>query len=136
MIDNRINGGSRYSHRRGYVRHRKREINRKSRDKLCSWYRCDGGRWLLNLRGCTLDWSNAGSLTEPVQSLEPVQSPSVLLGSYSMPSKSAIDVTVGEPDVGTEAGLAPIVVVVSSMSCRYSDSAKSLPLAIADRRRT
>ena len=53
-----------------------------------------------------------------------------------MPSKARIDVTVGEPDVGTEAGLAPIVVVVSSTSGRYSDSAKSLPLTIVDKRRT
>ena len=53
-----------------------------------------------------------------------------------MSSKATIDVTVGELDVGTEAGLAPIVVVVSSTSGRYSDSAKSLPLTIAEKRRT
>jgi len=91
---------------------------------------------LLNRRRYALDWSNAGSLTKPILSLVPCHITISILGSYSMPSTPAIDVTVGEPDVGTEAGLAPIVVVVSSTSGRYSDSAKSLPLTIADKRRT
>jgi hypothetical protein len=53
-----------------------------------------------------------------------------------MPSKPAAGVTVGEPDVGIDAGRALVIVVVSSSSGRYPDSAKSLPLTSAERRRT
>jgi hypothetical protein len=53
-----------------------------------------------------------------------------------MPSKPAIGVTAGKPDVGIDAGLALVIVVLSSSSGRYSDSAKSLPLTSAERRRT
>jgi hypothetical protein len=53
-----------------------------------------------------------------------------------MPSKPATGVAAGKPDVGIDAGLALVIVVVSSSSGRYSDSAKSLPLTSAETRRT
>lgn len=55
---------------------------------------------------------------------------------YSMPSEPAMDVTAGEPDTGTEAGLVLVVDGSSSTSRRYSDSAKSLPPTNADSRGT
>jgi hypothetical protein len=46
-----------------------------------------------------------------------------------MPFEWPVGVTAGRLDVGNEAGVA-LVVVSSSKSCRYSDSAKSLPFTI------
>jgi hypothetical protein len=60
----------------------------------------------------------------------------LMVRHYSMPSEPAMDVTAGEPDTGTEAGLALVVVGSSSTSRIYSDSAKSLPLTNAESRGT